>query len=344
MLYLLYGTLLVFTTFIWGLIFYKKDYHPQPLRVIRRTFLLGLLAVVPVFSYQFIYRNFLPSLSEFQIFRPLIDSPVWSGFLIFFAHLILLGLLLLLLAGIVVVIARFYDRTVFINLKNAFQDEPIGFALAGVLLGGVLYVHLLTQGLFHSPLMISILGSVLFLAIIEEYIKHLIVRIADDKKIRDIDDAITLSITVGLAFAFSETLIFALLAGDPKVIFYRALISFPIHLVASGVFGYYYGLAHFAKPIVEMEEGSDQMVGRRWLPRLLRFRKSMLYHEKKIVEGTFLATVFHAAINLFFEFGIGFLMIPFLMIGMMTLFRFYDWAKDRDRLLKRKLIKQKRAA
>ena len=52
----------------------------------------------------------------------------------------------------------------------------------------------------------------------EEYAKQfekigaqLVVRATDDKKLADIDDAITLSIVVGLAFAFIETIIYGLL-------------------------------------------------------------------------------------------------------------------------------------
>ena len=110
---------------------------------------------------------------------------------------------------------------------------------------------LVAENTFNIPIVNTILGTILFLTIIEEYIKHLVVRFVDDKKIKDIDDAITLSIMVGLALSFTETIIYAIIAGDFGLMFYRAFLSLPVHLVASGIFGYYYGLAHFSKPLLE---------------------------------------------------------------------------------------------
>jgi len=175
------------------------------------------------------------------------------------------------------------------------------------------------------------LGSILFLAIIEEYIKHLMVRITDDKKLRDIDDAITLSIVVGLAFAFIETIIYSVIAGDMHIIFYRAMISVPIHLVASGIIGYYYGLAHFAKPITEIEGIKKEA----WLAKLLTLKKSTVYREEKMVEGIFFATVFHAAMNFLFEVNLGFLAVPFVVLGIVIIFRFYKLGQAEDALINR---------
>ncbi len=339
MLYLLYGTLLVFTTFIWGWIFYKHDYHPQPLKIIFRTFFLGLFGLLPVITYQTIYQKFLPWISEYQIFKPLLSSSIRIGLMIFIFNLLLLSFLLLFLVGVMLLFFRFYDRQIILNIKKTIEDEPITFTISGLFLGGLISVQILTQGIFQSRLAISVLGSILFLAAIEEYIKHLLVRIVDDKKLRDIDDAITLSVMVGLAFGFSETLVFAILAGKPELILYRALISFPIHIISSGIFGYYYGLAHFAKPIVQVEEGRDSQIGKGWLPKIFRFKKSLLYHEEKMIQGTLMATLFHAGINLFFEFGRGFLAVPLIVLGFILLMKFYKWAKDEDRLLHRKLKK-----
>ncbi len=340
---LFYVTLLILTTLIWGYVFYKKDYHPQPLKVIFQSFGVGLFAMVPVFAYRYIYQNFLPMLSEFRIFEPLLKSSIFSGFFVFLINLGLLSLILLALSGIVSLILNFFNHATLTNFKNAIKDEPLGFTTVSLFLGFAIFIQNLAQNTFNTSVIGTVLGTILFLAVVEEYIKHLMVRITDDKKLKDIDDAITLSIVVGLAFAFVETIIYSVIAGDMGLIIYRAMISIPIHLVASGIFGYYYGLAHFAKPIAELE-GGDKKIKRKWLSKTLTLKKSTVYHEEKMIEGMFFATLFHAGMNLLFEFNLGFLSVPLIIAGIVVLFKLYKLGKAESLLiarLRRKIRKLK---
>lgn len=332
MITVFYVTLLAITTLIWGYVFYKKDYHPQPLKIIIKSFIVGLFAMVPIFAYKYLYSNFLPELAEYQIFRPILDSPFMTGLSVFILNLAFLSLILFALSGLMSLILNAFSHSVFINLKNALRDEPLGFTAVSVLLGIAIFIQAFAQKIFSTQIIGTVLGSILFLAIIEEYIKHLIVRLTDDKKIKDIDDAITLSIVVGLAFAFVETIFYGILSGDISLIFYRVIVSIPIHVVSSGIFGYYYGLSHFAKPIAEIE-GGDKTYRKKWLPSLLTLKKSTLYHEEKIVEGIFFATLFHASINLLFEFNLGFLAVPFIVLGVVLIFRFYKLGHAEDILI-----------
>jgi RsiW-degrading membrane proteinase PrsW (M82 family) len=331
---LFYITLLVLTTLIWGYVFYKKDYHPQPLKVIGQSFLMGLFAMIPVFAYKYVYQNYLPMLAEYQIFRPLLNSSILSGFGVFIFNLVILSLILFAFSSIISILLNFFNHSVLTNIKNAIKDEPLGFTFVSVLIGISIFLQTALQKFLSIPIIGTVLGTILFLAIIEEYIKHLMVRITDDKKLKDIDDAITLSIVVGLAFAFLETIIYSLAVGDIGIIFYRAMISIPIHIVASGIFGYYYGLAHFAKPIVQLE-GGDKTYRKKWLPKILSLKKSTLYHEEKMVEGIFFATLFHAAMNLLFELSLGFLAVPFIVLGVVMIFKMYNFGQAEDRLIAR---------
>jgi len=329
---LFYATLLILTTLAWGYLFYKKDYHPQPFRVIAQSFGMGLFAMAPVFGYKYLYQHFLPMLSEYEIFQPLLNSAFLSGVLMFVLNLIILSLILFVLSGLVSIILTIFNHNVLVNLKNALKDEPLGFVAVSLMIGMAIYLQTLFQNWFNHPIIGTALGTILFLAIIEEYIKHLIVRITDDKRLKDIDDAITLSIVVGLAFAFTENIIYSLVAGDMGIIFYRTMISIPIHLVASGIFGYYYGLAHFAQPIVKIEEG-EKTYKAKWLPKLLTLKRSTMYREEKIIEGIFFATLFHAIINLLFEFTLGFLAVPLIIVGIVIIFRLYKIGRKEGQLI-----------
>jgi len=315
-------------------VFYKKDYHPQPLKVILQSFVVGLFAMIPVFAYRYIYQHFLPALSEFRIFEPLLKSSIFSGLFVFLFNLGVLSVVLLLLSGVVSLILNFFSHAILINFKSAIKDEPFGFIAVSLLLGIAVSLQNFVQNIFDVSVIGTALGTVLFLAVIEEYVKHLIVRITDDKKIRDIDDAITLSVVVGLAFAFVETIIYSLISGSIGLIFYRAMISIPIHLVASGIFGYYYGLAHFAKPILEFDKHKRSPL-RKWFSTIFTLKKFAVFREEKMVEGMFFATLFHAGMNLLFEFKLGFLSVPLLICGIVILFRFYKLGKAESLLISR---------
>jgi RsiW-degrading membrane proteinase PrsW (M82 family) len=334
MINVFYFTLLAITTLFWGYIFYKKDYHPQPLKVIYQSFLIGLFAMTPVFAYKYAYQRFLPELAEYKIFRPLLDSPIISGLTVFILNLVILSLLLFILSGIVSLLLNFFNHSALKNLKNALKDEPLGFTMISVLLGGGVCLEIWAEKIFSVSIIGTAVGSILFLAAIEEYIKHLMVRITDDSRIKDIDDAITLSVIVGLAFAFIETIIYSFTIGEMNIIFFRMIVSMPVHLVASGIFGYYYGLAHFARPITELE-GGERTVGRKWLPKLLTLKLSTVYHEEKMVEGIFFATLFHTAMNLLFEFNLGFIAVPLIVLGLIIVFRMYKMARTETGLIEK---------
>ncbi|MEE9571926.1 MAG: PrsW family glutamic-type intramembrane protease, partial [Candidatus Neomarinimicrobiota bacterium] len=286
------------------------------------------------------YQNFLPMLAEYEIFRPLLSSPLLSGVAVFFANLIMLSAILFIFSGIISLLVNFFNHNTLINIKNAIKQEPLGFTVVSILIGITIYFETLAQNIFNTPVIGTILGTILFLAIIEEYIKHLMVRITDDKKLKNIDNAITLSIMVGLAFAFIETIVYSLATGEISIIFYRSMVSIPIHLVASGIFGYYYGLAHFAKPIVKLE-GGDKTYRGKWVPKLLTLKRSTVFSEEKIIEGIFFATAFHASMNLLFEFGLGFVAIPFIVLGIVILFHLYKVGQIESRLIF-SALKQKR--
>ena len=125
-------------------------------------------------------------------------------------------------------------------------------------------------------------------------------------------------------FCVGLTLIYAISSGDLSLIIYRALLSLPVHLVASGIFGYYYGLAHFSKPLTEATVGEKKYRWNiKWLHKVLSLKRSTVYEEEKIIEGLGLATLFHATCNVLFELNLAFVVVPILVIGLWLLSYFY---------------------
>ncbi len=170
---------------IWGYIFYKKDpvYRPKA----KQTFLLGMLAVVPILFYKWTW-NYFPEINIF-------------------------------------------------NYTNAYQADIFAF----------------------TPYLYLPLGSLLaftFVGVIEEYMKHLVVKKADQGFFRNIDDAIEFSIIAALGFSFVENILYFyyiwVYQGLDILLVsfvFRSIFSTFAHILFSGIYGYFYGIAYFADPI-----------------------------------------------------------------------------------------------
>ena len=333
-MYLFYLTILAIATFIWGWIFYKKEYHPQPYKVIAISFIAGLLAMLPVFGYKYVYVHFFPHLSEIRILEPLVQSAFFDGLLFFFANMLIVVSLLTAFSGLISLTLTLFKRETLRNIKDALKDDEFEYVTMSSMLALLIFAERLLEEFLNVSILHTMVGVIMFLAILEEYVKHLTVRFVDDRKIKDVDDAITLSIVVGLAFAFIETIIYAVNTGDIAIVLPRALLTMPIHLIASGIFGYYYGLAHFAKPITAAERKEKKYrIKFKWFHTILRMKKSDVYEEEKIAQGLVMATLFHTLANLLFELNLAFITVPLIVIGLIVISYFYKESHFIYRLL-----------
>jgi RsiW-degrading membrane proteinase PrsW (M82 family) len=181
-----------------------------------------------------------------------------------------------------------------LGLFTGLYEEPLNFLGVGLFL--TLFV-----AVFHWFGLSVLAFSVIFLAFAEEYSKHLIVRFTDDDSIRSIDDAIEFSVIVGLAFAFAENVLLyfpRLMAEDnTTMLVMRSVLTVLMHAIASGIFGYFYGLAHFSTHEVRSGHGGRGVLYR-LLHRTFLFSRESIYHEAKMFEGLILAGTFHAVFNL----------------------------------------------
>lgn len=202
-------------------------------------------------------------------------------------------------------------------LFNGLYEEPLNFLGVGLFLTLFLAV-------FHWAGLSVMAFSLIFLAFAEEYSKHLIVRFTDDDSIRSINDAIEFSVIVGLAFAFAENVLLyfprLLAEGNTSGLLLRSVLTVLMHAVASGILGYFYGLAHFST-----EEIRHRHVGRgpvyRLLHRVFLFRRERLYHEAKMFEGLVLAGAYHAAFNI--AAGQGRITVMLALVGAGSAFVYY---------------------
>lgn len=173
---------------------------------------------------------------------------------------------------------------------------------------------------------IPVLITFLLVGVIEEISKIYAVKILDKKKFSSIDDVIEFAIIASLGFAFVENILYfqSILAsrGFENFLFpfvFRSLFSTFAHVMFSGVFGYFYGVAHFADPILKKKIRKERHVILAWLHKVSHLKKTTLFHEEMILEGLLAATFLHAAFNVFLEMEWLVIIVPFLFVGYMIL-------------------------
>lgn len=173
---------------------------------------------------------------------------------------------------------------------------------------------------------LPVLVTFMVVGIIEELSKIVSVRIVDNKAIMSVDDAIELCIVAALGFAFIENIIYfnniVSMRGFDQLFFpfvFRSVFSTFAHVMFSGIFGYYYGVAHFAGPIWKEEIREKRHPIMKLFHKVFHIKRPVLFHHEKIVEGFVIASLLHAFFNIFLEMEWAFLIIPFLAVGYATL-------------------------
>lgn len=202
---------------------------------------------------------------------------------------------------------RYFPELDLFSYFDKFENDILGFTNIAILPLGVLL-------------------SFLLVGMIEEYMKHIAVDATDNGKIRSIDDAIELSIVAALGFSFVENIMYFFYIWQYQGVdtlylsfVFRSIFSTFAHILFSGIYGYYYGIAYFAEPIFQEEIKQKRSPIRKFLHKLLNFKSSTLFAQEKITQGLFYAVVLHALFNVMLEMNFTFFMVPFLVFGYMIL-------------------------
>lgn len=180
------------------------------------------------------------------------------------------------------------------------------------------------------------------MALLEECVKGFVVVKVDGnrKEFTRIIDGVECAIAVALGFSFIENIVYFVAIRNafldihivlPALII-RAVISTAAHVMFSGIFGYYYGKARFQAANLPLQTSPQQSmlkmfyIGNALKVRFFRFMQFLRgkgLHEKGryvfkqdelIAEGLMVATFLHAIFNFTLTLGIGYLVVPLLVI------------------------------
>ncbi|MEK7523546.1 MAG: PrsW family glutamic-type intramembrane protease [Patescibacteria group bacterium] len=193
------------------------------------------------------------------------------------------------------------------------------------------------SGFVMIPLSVIIAFSVM--GVIEEVMKMSAVHAVDNHRLRHIDDAIMFSILAALGFAFTENILYFYTIWSkqgPENMFvpflFRSVFSTFAHILFSSIFGYYYGIAHFAKPLLQEELRNNRHTFWDWYHKVFKWKTADLFHEQKMLEGLTLAVGLHAVYNIFLEMNWTFIMVPYLVIGYLFVSHLFTMKENQKRL------------
>lgn len=175
------------------------------------------------------------------------------------------------------------------------------FALAAV--GGIAFwqnevqlIDLLSDWGIGIFLIFFVLGTAV------EYFKNFIVRIAGFRYFKNIDDVMDLSFASALGFTFGENLfhflsVFSVSGQNPvelvKFLLERELFILPVHLVCSGLFGYFYGVGLFASEEIKAQNERREIF--QFLKKAFFFLpQEKIFQSVKILEGTLVSVSAYA--------------------------------------------------
>ncbi|MBT3704295.1 PrsW family intramembrane metalloprotease [Candidatus Peregrinibacteria bacterium] len=177
-----------------------------------------------------------------------------------------------------------------------------------------------------TVLPLSVIITFMLVGVIEEIMKYVAVKVGNSDNLLTVDDAIMFFIIAALGFSFTENILYFyniwVEEGLDKLMIpfmFRSLFSTFAHIMFSGIMGYYYGVAHFAKPFLQKEIRAHRKHWTILFHKILSIKKERLFHQEKFAEGLLIAVGLHAIFNIFLEMNLTFLTVPFLVGGYISL-------------------------
>jgi len=162
-----------------------------------------------------------------------------------------------------------------------------------------------------NSIVLTTLVTYLLVGVIEELSKYWVLRYSSREFFRSIDDTLQLAIIVAIGFAFAENLVnptyfvgfvreYLIRPPTPEWgpflggVVGRSVLTVMVHILSTGVLGYFFGLAFFASPLIreQFTHGKAHPVFAT-LHRMLSLRTEAVYARAQIMIGIVLAIVLH---------------------------------------------------
>lgn len=217
--------------------------------------------------------------------------------------------MILLLINTLFAIVPAFLLVLYFYRKDNQQKEPVKliwkvFALGFLSVIPAVVIELMLDpfAAMSNPLQSIFARAFIVAALVEEGLKLAVIRLFVYKRTEfdEITDGIVYAVTASMGFACFENLLYS--TGGLSTVLLRAVTAVPLHALATGIMGYYIGLAKFGEP-------------------------------KGLVKGLAAAVLIHGLYDflLFTNTALGFLVIPLLIVSWIILKRLLNKALYLDR-------------
>lgn len=291
---------------LWGSYFYLKNPRKEDGLSVAKIFGLGTISILPVILFHtWLVGNVEKKLElAWSIFaHPFLKAAFELSMLVLF--IVAFASIFALLSQLAIAFSRQKPEEHRIRKTSVYKKL---YNLTPIL---VLFVVLLTvDGISNITLqksvVLSVIGSIIIFAALEEYFKYMINPFLVKTKIHSIGTAMVHALYVGLAFAFIENLLFFYVNSESEnlqgILVFRTFFTTLLHIGASGVLGYFYGMSLFSGSILtnyEIEKGKYNLPF--WLSGL--FKKETIHQSVAVSRGFFIAALIHSLFNILLNFG-----------------------------------------
>lgn len=158
------------------------------------------------------------------------------------------------------------------------------------------------QMIFSSKPILALFLSFIGVGAMEEFLKFSMLKTIGHRFFKSIDDVIEMAIITALGFAFFENIVYFFgqwgqLSTGTFVVFaiFRVTIVTMVHVLCSGVLGYYFGMAFFASPVLKMEHlKKKRHPVLNFISKALHLRRENVYHDEMLLIGLVSALSLHA--------------------------------------------------
>ena len=244
----------------------------------------------------------------------LIPAVIWCGFFLRYHYQQASLVLLMFFAGMLSTVPiLFYDKLVRSGAEMQFfffRIVPENFnRTSSAFVSG----NLVGMTSVRSTLLITLL-SFLFVGVVEEVSKFWVMKQSGKKFFSSIDDVMQLSIIVAIGFAFAENIVNPtyftgfvqdfLITHEPNWggflgnVMGRAILTNMVHIVSTGVLGYFFGLALFAGPYIQDAHRKGKIL---WvaesLHSLLGYPEKLVFRREMLLLGLTFAIILHGLFN-----------------------------------------------
>ena len=244
----------------------------------------------------------------------LVPAGIWCGFFLKYHYQRTSLVLLMFFAGMISTAPiLFYDKIVRSGIELQFfffRIVPENFnRTSSVFIAGDLFG---ITGVRST--LLATLVSFMLVGVIEECSKFWVMRHSGKNFYTSIDDAMQLSIIVAIGFAFAENILNPtyfmsfvreyLMGSSPDWgafignVMGRAILTNMVHIVSTGVIGYFFGLALFARPYIRDKHAAGKVL---WvsdgLHAFFGFPRKAVFRMQMIFIGVASGVVLHGMFN-----------------------------------------------